>query len=950
MSTPVADAEVTALPSLPGLASEDHEVRRARDDLMQRLFGDPATPVTWGRYELRRRVGAGGMGTVYAVWDPQLGREVALKVISGDGRRAGGASELSLARLAREAQAMARINHPNVVPVYDVGRDDDQVYFTMELVQGASLDGWLARRHRTTDEILDVFDQIASGVAAAHRAGLLHRDLKPHNVLVGDDGRVRVADFGLARAVVASPLDTLQADDAWAVATGSGPDNAVTMSPELTDTGTTVGTPAYMSPEQHAGATLDARTDVYALSVALFVALFGALPFASDGAAGMYMRKAEGAITWPLRARPVPRWLIALLERGLQPSPERRFASMEALRATMRRGRRGKGRRLAAAVGFLAVAGVGAMLQSGPATRPCAALGDETIAAVWSEGRAADLERAFAAASPIGATQAAAASPGLHAWAQAWTEARRRSCEVAVATVDGAADLDDRTACLDVALAGFAAAVDRFERADAVVVERAVDIAARLGDPARCLDAGDGVEAPRTAADPRRTAIVERFAQLDVERFAGRLFAHVDELARLADEADAVGDPALRARAHLLLGHARRGSGDFVGALPELELAHGIALAGSIGALEEEAAHTLAVVLGKHLRRTAEALRWIEAAAAAIDRYDLSDEKRALLASDHGGVYFVAGELEVAVGHQQRAVALAESLPRGGTTLAIALNELGVSQAKLVEHESALATRERAVAAFEDALGPEHPLSIVARANLASSLRDVGRPLEAEPILERCVDALEHVYGPNDRRVVITANELGALRAEVLHDQAGALQAYARAYAGARHLDAQADLRLRSAVTANYGDVLWHVGRFAEALELHRSALAGDEDVFGPEHDAVADDVLRVGHDALALGLRDEARSALLRAHAIAERGGLEQVAAYAEFAQAWLARDTDPEAARTLAVRARDRMVALSPKSVALIDEWIAAQDRGAPLPADWRERARVQRLAVVP
>lgn len=948
MSKPVADAEVTALRSMPGLASEDREVRRARDDLMQRLFGDPAAPVTWGRYELRRRVGAGGMGTVYAVWDPQLGREVALKVISGD-RRGGVGAEISLARLAREAQAMARINHPNVVPVYDVGGDADQVYFTMELVQGGSLDRWLAARRRTTEEILDVFDQIAAGVAAAHEVGLLHRDLKPHNVLVGDDGRVRVADFGLARAVIASPKAMSQTDDAWSVATGSGSDNAVTVAPELTDAGTMVGTPAYMSPEQHIGAPLDERTDVYAYSVALFVALFGALPFAAVGAAGLYVRKADGAIAWPLRARPVPRWLIALLERGLQPAPDRRFAGMDAVRAALRRGRRGRGGRRLAAVVLVGLAGVGAWMQSGPAAMDCDAAGDEALGAVWSDERAADLERTFTVASPIGATQFGVAAPGLRAFAEQWSAARRRSCELAA--TDDAGRLDARTACLDVALAGFAAALDRFERADAMVVERAVDIVTRLGPPERCLDDGDGVMAPPADADPRRAAIIDRLAQLDVERSAGRLFAHADELARLAIEADAVGDPKLRARSHLLLGHARRGGGDSAGALPELELAHGIAVAGSLGALEEEAAHALAVVLGKHLHRTAEALRWVEAATAAIDRYGLSDDKRALLASDHGGVYFAAGELDVAVDHQQRAVALAAALPGGGgTTLAITLNELGVSQARLLEHDAALATRERAAAAFDDALGPAHPLSVVARVNLASSLRDVGRPQEAEPILERCVDALEHVYGPNDRRVVITANELGALRAEVLHDPPGALQAYARAHAGAQRLDAEGDLRLRSGVAANYGDVLWHVGRIREALELHRSALAGDEDFFGPEHGAVADDALRVGYDALALGLDDEARSALQRAHAIAVRGGLQQVAAYAEFALAWLARDTDAAAARALAVRARDRVLELSPESVALIDEWIAAQDRGAPLPADWRERARVQRLAVVP
>ena len=296
MSDPLADTEVPDASSAPTLPSGGADARRVRNALMHRLFGDDVQASTLGRYELRRRLGAGGMGVVHAAWDPQLGREVALKVMSA---RATSKAEREawLARLAREAQAMARISHPEVVEVYDVGRQDDQVFFAMELVEGTTLDRWLTRAPRTTEQILDVFDRIAAGVAAAHRAGLLHRDLKPQNVLIGDDGRVRVADFGLARAIETMSSPT-SADESSAPASAVGP-TAVTGAADRegsTDAGAVVGTPAYMSPEQYTGANVDVRTDVYAFCVSLFVALFGALPFDATSIQGQLVQKTAGTI------------------------------------------------------------------------------------------------------------------------------------------------------------------------------------------------------------------------------------------------------------------------------------------------------------------------------------------------------------------------------------------------------------------------------------------------------------------------------------------------------------------------------------------------------------------------------------------------------------------------------------------------------------------------------
>ncbi|HMV69509.1 MAG TPA: serine/threonine-protein kinase, partial [Myxococcota bacterium] len=182
----------------------------------------------WDRYVVLHVLGAGGMGVVYEAWDPELERRVALKVL-----RPGSPME----RAQREAQALARITHPNVVSVHDVGVVAGQVFVVMELVAGEPLGGWA--RGRASGEVLDVLVQAGRGLAAAHAVGVVHRDVKPDNILVTRGGRAVVTDLGLARAPTAAPHPQ--------AAVGS-----------LTVTGTLLGTPAYMAPEQARGERVDA--------------------------------------------------------------------------------------------------------------------------------------------------------------------------------------------------------------------------------------------------------------------------------------------------------------------------------------------------------------------------------------------------------------------------------------------------------------------------------------------------------------------------------------------------------------------------------------------------------------------------------------------------------------------------------------------------------------------
>lgn len=300
-----------------------------------------------GRYQLLHCLGQGGMGAVYAAWDPQLSRQVALKLLHDDG--AGGSSQAAhkaRLRLQREAQAIARLSHPNVVAVYDVGHLGDEVFVAMELVDGGTVRTWLAERRRSWREILEVFLAAGRGLQAAHAAGLVHRDFKPENVLVGHDGRVRVADFGLARTAN-TPSSSDEEDAPSLPVFMQGAQEAQGMQGPLalplTRTGAVLGTPLYMAPEQFHGGTVDARTDQFSFCVALYRALYGVLPFGEGPLEVLAPRVMAGKLLPPPRktagsgpvSGPVPKWLTPILARGLKAIPEDRFPSMEALLAAL---------------------------------------------------------------------------------------------------------------------------------------------------------------------------------------------------------------------------------------------------------------------------------------------------------------------------------------------------------------------------------------------------------------------------------------------------------------------------------------------------------------------------------------------------------------------------------------------------------------------------------------
>jgi predicted Ser/Thr protein kinase len=273
----------------------------------------PATRRMIGRYQLQSILGSGGMGVVWEAYDPQLARRVAIKLLRpelGDQAR-------RQARLLQEARALAALSHPNILAVFDAGEQDGQVWLAMELVRGVGLGVWARQHQRDWRRVLAATLDAATGLAAAHRAGITHRDVKPDNILVREDGRAVLTDFGLASA------------PAWQDGSTSEPDR-------LTATGAVMGTPLYMAPEVLAGAGADAMSDQYALCATLYEALYGARPYSAQTLDELTRQATAGVLTRP-RSRDIPPALFLVLQRGLSPRPAERYPDIDALLKALHR-------------------------------------------------------------------------------------------------------------------------------------------------------------------------------------------------------------------------------------------------------------------------------------------------------------------------------------------------------------------------------------------------------------------------------------------------------------------------------------------------------------------------------------------------------------------------------------------------------------------------------------
>jgi tetratricopeptide (TPR) repeat protein/predicted Ser/Thr protein kinase len=511
----------------------DSEAMRRR--IASRLFGEPAEPVRVGRFRVTGKLGEGGMGVVLAAIDEDLDRPVAVKIVGTDRLRSDSDEH---DRLVREARALAKLSHPNVVQVYEVGEYEGGVFIAMELVHGTNLRQWLAAERRTQTEILERFLAAARGLAAAHRVGVVHRDFKPSNALVGEDDRVRIADFGLARGMSHAP----------------SPGHALSSDPGASSTFSSsrrsaVGTPAYMSPEQLRGAEVDERSDQYSFCVALYEAVHGQRPEVTRTAS--ITRTGE-------TTRPVPRWLRRVLARGLALRPEDRHPSMAAVIDALQTGPRRRETRLKAATLGLALAtavAAGSALTRQPPRELCPDP-QAQLNHVWDADQRQAVRTAFTTSRlAYAAPTHARIERALDAYAARWVAARREACEATWIRGDQPQELhDDSVRCLDSARTTLANRVRVLAAADQAIVADADTLVAALPSPEHCRDAQTLAMQRHHVAramDPTIAADLDRARvhfQIRQGREAVALLQHV--LAQLHTAGDAAGE----AEALLLLG------------------------------------------------------------------------------------------------------------------------------------------------------------------------------------------------------------------------------------------------------------------------------------------------------------------------------------------------------------------------------------------------------------
>jgi tetratricopeptide (TPR) repeat protein/tRNA A-37 threonylcarbamoyl transferase component Bud32 len=1002
---PSSTEETFAAPELEGVAISDAATifgegvaassavgRRSEDGTAPR---SPTKPVAdsdvvaprIGRFSVLRKLGEGGMGIVYAGYDDELDRKVAIKLLRGkanvnlDGRRS---------RMLREAQALARLSHPNVVQVYEIGEHEQGSFIAMEYVDGPTIKDWITQP-RTRAEILSVFIAAGRGLAAAHQKGLVHRDFKPDNVMITHDGRVLVMDFGLVHEanseVEAKARVTKMLDSADVLISQSLRVSA--LSTDLTATGAMMGTPAYMSPEQFIGRPTDARTDQFSFCVALWEALCGERPFEGDTFATLCFSVTQAKLREPPRGK-LPGYLRKIIERGLAGDIEQRWPSMEPLLAELGKNRTRR-RRVAAGVivPLLVVLGVGKGWQlereaeRARAIAGCEAEG-ESITETWDPEPGSDLAAVFHATGLGFADDAwARTEVALDRYALDWQAMRT---EVCLATrVEGTlpeADLVLRTECLDERRAGLHSLIELLGKADAELVNHAVQAAVGLPLLSTCNDERSLAQRVRPPEETGAeiTELRARLEGVEILLAGARYQAARDEAEAVLERAQAIAWPAIEAEARYALGLAEIKLAHYESAATEIERA--FFLAGDAGhdRLALRAASSLLEVVGDELEQHAMGHHWGELAAMFIDRLGLTGSvDEAQLANSLGNSLSAQSKLDEALAAYQRArdlwtAALGPEHPSVGT----ALNNIGIVQRKQGNYSDALVSMNEALRIREATLGPSHPRVADARYNIGNVLRQLGRDDEALALFEQALATWQAGLGPRHRNVAFGLSNIGNVhfgRGEL--DQALALYEQANEIwietLGAEHTDVAMGLNNIGNVYYTRGDLeqalvtyqravaIWEaalgpdhpsvamgLGNLAQVLQargepeqavaLHERVLAIQIATHGPEHPDVAHTLANLGGAQQSRGDLSAARKSFDRALEILERSEIDPVErARTEFGAAGVMWEQgEREAARTLALTARERCVAADSKqSIEAIDAWLATHGGAATLGA---------------
>jgi len=893
----------------------------------------PTAPSDWDaklqrvdRYFLLHRLGQGAFGVVRAAYDPELDRKVAIKLLRRDGTGSIGSTVQDPRALLDEPRMAAKLAHPNVVAIHDVGplRTADGIYIVMEHLGGPSLLDWLegSDRRRSWKEILEVLLAAGRGLSAAHAQGMVHRDFKPQNLRFGDDGRIRVLDFGLAQ-----------------------------LSAQLhRKSDTVVGTPAFIAPEQHVGEPADARSDQYAFCVSLWRCLYGHHPHERETL--LELAKAK-LVRLPAPSDPaVPGWIGALLCRGLEPRPDERFPDMQALLAALADDPIARRRRRLLGTGLtltLVAGGYGIATLASHREDPCT-LPPDHFSGTWDDDARARVAASFGRSElPYAEAALQAARAGLDEYLQGWTDARAEVCR---ASLDrGERSIDEASGeleCLDRQLRRVAAVSSTFQQADDAVILHAAELVAGLPPPASCRQPERSARSRRSAASEAALALEERIAEAENLTRIGDYTGSLALAESIATEAEAAGDPTSLTHAWLAEGMAALQDRKFERALEAALAAHGLAIE-----LGDSSSAGRALVLLVAIRRAQgnydetellakvaagvvaqagpavqvdfafqlgalaqERNRWDEAFARLAEARALAeslygeghlqvadielvqgitnsaskrDFQAALRHFEHvrsiyrshygelhprvastynniGGVYFRQGEWDRAIVEFEKALEIYASIHGDQHPLTLrALSNLGAAEYLRGNTERAIELLERALVLREQALGKAHPEYVSAEANLAVMLLQSGHPRRALPLSIHAHERTAQMHGEQGSEALALAGMVATV-ASLLGERDTAARYDAIVTAGLTGL-AEDDPQ-RSAILEHAADAARRAGDHQAALRLseQRLALVGDP---GGLEAALA--VAGVGEALVELGRHEEARTRLEAALAIVD-------------------------------------------------------------------------------
>ncbi len=911
-----------------------------------------------GRYTILRDLGAGAMGEVYAAYDPDLDRKIALKILKprlhvpGDSN----ADEGKL-RLLREAKALARLSHPNVVAIHDVGTIGERVFIAMEFVDGQTLTKWLEARARSWREIADVMCLAGEGLAAAHDAGLIHRDFKPDNVVIGHDNRVRVLDFGLARAA-AEPAELAPAE-----LSVSGISRSSSIEVGITSTGVLVGTPAYMAPEQHIGQPADPRSDLFAFCVTFFQALYGERPFDGNDLPTLAGNVIRGRLRPPPAGSKVPSWLHRAIVQGLKVSPAERYPSMRALLERLGRepaARRRRGFALVGAPALLVGLAIGTL--RGDLDPPCQGARDR-LQGVWDAPRRDALNAAFARTGlSYAAASAQTVTAALDDYADRWVAAHTEACEdTLVRNLRSPQALDLRMLCLDRHRAELDALTDILVTADPSVVEHAVEAVGKLADLGGCSDTDALLQTDQPPTDPvsveKLRGIREQLAQAKALDATGKLTPALDLALAARDAARHLAYAPVVADAHLVVADLQQQRGDTADALQSLQDA---AIAGATGRHDEAVARAyidLIAVASQRLAHYDEALWAGRAAEVAIHRVRgataLLEARRDLYLAvvlnrtgdakaarplaeaalqtftreynrDHPLVHrsltglalidINLGDIKSAHEHLKEALEIARRVsgPEHPSVAAV-LTNLAKVRGNQGHLDEALALAQEAVQIRERALGPDHPDLALSLQMLAEIEATFGKTDDAYRHLTQALTIFEHDKNasPDHRGSILNTLALFDL---ARNDLPAAHTHFRAAYddllgtLGAKHIHS-------ATAAANLAEVILKEGHPADAVALLAPAVAAHQGAEAPDPE-VAYVLGWAGQAALANGAPADAADLFaeaLRLQPAAAPATLDVAQAHVGLARARLALG-DPGGARTSADHARHALAGLDP------------------------------------